>query len=105
MRLLLRVLLVTLAPAAAADPAAAQSAPAENRAAVTVQGRVLDPMQMGIAGASVTASASRGPEVAASTDQTGPFTLTLPAGHYSLRISAPGFADAVQPVAIDTATR
>jgi len=108
MRLLLRVLLVipvTLVTfVAAASPAAAQSAPAESRAAVTVQGRVLDPMQMGIAGASVTASASRGPQVAASTDQTGTFTLTLPAGHYSLKVSAPGFADAVQQVAIDSTT-
>jgi catecholate siderophore receptor len=103
MRQLLRVLLVTLVIAAAAGAAAAQSASAENRA-VTVQGRVLDPMQMGIAGASVTASANRGSDVAATTDQTGTFTLTLPAGRYVLRVSAPGFADAVQQVAIDAAT-
>jgi catecholate siderophore receptor len=103
MRRLLRVLLVTpsrISPAAAA----AQSAPAQDRVATgTVQGRVLDPMQAGIAGANVTASASQGSEVATTTDQTGTFTLMLPAGRYVLKVSAPGFADAAQQVAIDSA--
>jgi catecholate siderophore receptor len=115
MRESLRALLVTLSlsltlslgpwgPATGA--AAAQSGPAQNHlatAAATVEGRVLDPMQAGIAGARVTArSTSPAPEVTGTTDQAGVFTLTLPSGHYLLTVSAPGFADAEQQVAVDS---
>ena len=101
MRTLFSVLLVVivLAPAVwAADPEPSQSA----AGMVSIEGRVLDPMQMGIAGARVTAtSVDRGAEVATTSDQTGAFTMPVPVGRYTLKASAPGFVDASLPVAAD----
>jgi catecholate siderophore receptor len=70
---------------------------------VSIEGRILDPMQMGIAGAVVTAtSVDRGAEVATTTsDQTGAFTMPVPVGRYIVKASAPGFVDASLPVTAD----
>ncbi|HKE84612.1 MAG TPA: TonB-dependent siderophore receptor [Vicinamibacterales bacterium] len=102
MRTLFSALLVVivLAPAVwAADPEPAQSA----ARMVSIEGRILDPMQMGIAGARVTAtSVDRGAEVATTTsDQTGAFTIAVPVGRYTVKASAPGFVDASLPVTAD----
>ena len=70
-------------------------------ATVTVEGRVLDPMQIGIAGAQVTATSADAVETQAVTDQTGSFTLKLPVGRYTLTVSAAGFADATQLLVAD----
>jgi catecholate siderophore receptor len=104
MRHSLRVLLATFVVSAANAATAAQSAAGDNRAAVTVQGRVLDPMQMGIAGATVSLSVNGEPAIGVTTDQAGTYTLALPPGLYAVTVSAPGFADAVQQIAIDATT-
>src|SRR5262245_55901656 len=66
-----------------------------------VQGRVLDPSNAAVAGAHVMAipeGSSAGPS--AVSDQTGQFTLILPVGNYTFRISARDFLEASQPVEV-----
>jgi catecholate siderophore receptor len=94
------VLVTTILLIALSGPVRADSESAQRDvtpATVTVEGRVLDPMQMGIAGAQVIATSADTLEVRAFTDQMGSFTLHLPAaGRYTLKFSAPGFAEAEQ---------
>src|SRR5215510_1094918 len=83
---------------------AADSEPSQSAARmVSLEGRILDAMQMGIAGALVTAtSVDRGAEIATTTsDQTGAFTMPVPVGRYIVKASAPGFVDASLPVTAD----
>jgi catecholate siderophore receptor len=72
----------------------------EDAAVVTIDGRVLDQMEAGIAGAQVVVTDSAGVETSAVTEQTGSFTLRVAPGGYMLRISAPGFEEVVQPLAL-----
>jgi catecholate siderophore receptor len=94
-------LLVLLAFAIAPRPSAAQSPQPSDPAPAIVEGRVLDPMQAGVASALITAVAAGGGETTATTDQAGSFTLRLPAaGRYLLKVSSPGFTDASQEIAV-----
>ena len=69
-------------------------APSSSEPEFPLQGRVLDAMCAPIAGARVTATATGRPARFAITDQAGTFTLALPAGRYTVRVSADGFIDA-----------
>ena len=67
----------------------------------SLRGRVLDPNRAVVAGAQVFAEAKgRPPGVTAVTDQNGEFSLALEPGEYSVRVSAPGFAEASQAVSL-----
>ena len=104
MRQRLSTILATLALlSSAAGLKAAGPEPSQQAAGlVTLQGRVLDPMQGGIANARVTATgAGQATGVSAVTDATGGFTLALPAGRYTLDVSAPGFSDVSQSLTVD----
>jgi catecholate siderophore receptor len=92
---LLRPLAAFAAPGIAQANSSGLSATESPR--VTIQGRVLDPMRMPIAGARVTAvpdSQRSGPSTL--TDQRGEFTLAVDSGRYTIRVDAPGFVDASQ---------
>jgi catecholate siderophore receptor len=71
-------------------PLAAADAPG-----ATLQGQVLDETRAPLPGAQVAAT-PEGPGAASSTvtDVRGEFTLTLPAGRYTLTVAAPGFVEA-----------
>src|ERR1700704_1386787 len=64
---------------------------------VTIQGRVLDPMRMPIAGARVAAVPdTQGSSPSTLTDQRGEFTLAVDSGRYTIKVGAPGFIEASQ---------
>jgi catecholate siderophore receptor len=82
----------------AADPEPLQRA----ATLVTLEGHVLDPMQGVIANARLTATgAGQATGISAVTDATGAFTLTLPAGRYTLEVSAAGFSDVSQALTVE----
>jgi catecholate siderophore receptor len=77
--------------------AAALAAPPEPR--FTLQGRVLDPTGAGVASAELTAAAlEQSATLKAHCSATGEFALVLPRGTYTVRVTAPGFVDAVASV-------
>ena len=98
--LLAAVFLSLLRPLAAfAEFGVAQTTPrglsGSEGSRVTIQGRVLDPMRMPIAGARVTAVPdSQGSSPSTLTDQRGEFTLAVDSGRYTIKVGAPGFLEA-----------
>ena len=58
----------------------------------TLRGRVLDPAGAVVVGSEITAIGGDGKERKAQTNQTGDFSLNLPAGNYTVRVTSPGFA-------------
>ncbi len=66
---------------------------------VRVQGKVLDPARVPIAGARITAVVEGGAlGVSTLSGPSGDFTFDLAPQRYSIRVSAEGFADAIQPI-------
>lgn len=63
-----------------------------------VSGRVLDPDGAVIAGATVVAEVQGRPTASTRTNDKGEFFLTLPAGEYTIKVSAEGFAENTQSV-------
>jgi catecholate siderophore receptor len=90
----LRVLQIILFIGAAT--AATQAA--ELLAQAQLRGKVLDPNRAAVAGAQVTAIRKGLPSSSTVTNINGEFSLVLEAGEYTLKISAPGFADATQTI-------
>jgi catecholate siderophore receptor len=75
-----------------------QSAPAQT----LLRGRVLDPARAVIIGAVVVAERNGGAaRVSATTGKDGDFYLQLEPGEYTLRVTAPGFAEAAQSVTLN----
>ncbi len=69
----------------------------------TITGRILDTTQAALAGAQVQAFRSPGePALTATSNPTGDFILNLPAGPYTLQITAPGFLEYRAPVTAPT---
>ena len=106
-RLLLAAVFLTLLRPLAAFAALgiAQANPpglsASEGSRITIQGHVLDPMRMPIAGARVTAVPdSQGSGPSTFTDQRGEFALAVDSGRYTIRVGAPGFLDASQRIVI-----
>jgi catecholate siderophore receptor len=82
-----------------AVPLAAAALAAHPEPRFRFQGRVLDPTGAGVASAELTAKALEQPAtLEARTTATGEFTIVLPRGTYSVRVTAPGFVDAVASV-------
>ncbi len=78
-----------------------QVAPAQS----SLRGRVLDPNRAVIAGALVVAEVEGRPaSINAVTDQNGEFSLPLEPGEYTVRVTAPGFAEASQVVRLARTT-
>lgn len=63
-----------------------------------VRGRILDPDGAVISGATVIAETTGRQVATTKTNDRGEFFITLPAGEYTLRVSADGFAETVQSV-------
>ena len=83
-------------------PASFASAGSSDTAAprFTIEGRVLDPLKAPIAGARVTAVADgQAQGVGTTSDARGDFSLSLPAGTYTLTVQADGFTAAAQHIA------
>jgi len=80
---------------APARPAFAQAAPN-----AVVQGTVMDPMRAPVSGAVVTATVTTAPVASAQTGTDGRFSLDLPAGTYTVTVSAPGFADVAERITV-----
>ncbi|HET6899678.1 MAG TPA: TonB-dependent receptor, partial [Vicinamibacteria bacterium] len=76
---------------------AVEASPADAR--FTLEGKVLDSTRAAVAAAEVTAVPEAGGRGAFTrTDARGEFRFALRAGRYTIRIVAPGFLDAAQPV-------
>ena len=94
---LTRVLLFSVA-------AGASLAYGQTTSQTPLRGRVLDPNRAAVAGAQVVAESQGRPSGTASvTDQNGEFSLSLAPGEYTLKVSAPGFAEASQSVSFGRA--
>jgi outer membrane receptor protein involved in Fe transport len=63
-----------------------------------VRGRILDPDGAVVSGATVIAETSGRQVATTKTNDRGEFFITLPAGEYTLKVSADGFAETVQSV-------
>jgi catecholate siderophore receptor len=70
---------------------------------VLIRGRVLDPNHAGIAGAAITLQSVTS-RFSASSDGKGDFSLAVPSGEYALKVSADGFAGAVQTITVTPAS-
>ena len=68
--------------------------PAQSAPGGSIDGRVIDPAGEPIPGASVSAHLGQSRAVGGTTDAEGRFSLPLPPGAYTLRVSAEGFDDA-----------
>src|SRR2546423_1790324 len=69
---------------------------------VSLNGRVLDATQAGIAGAQITAIAEgQSSEVSTVSGERGDFSLPLPPGKYTVQIAANGFEKFSQSVDVD----
>src|SRR5678815_5653167 len=62
------------------------------------RGRVLDPNGAAIPGATVSAEATGRQPALTTTNENGEFFILLAPGEYSLKVSAPGFAETLQVV-------
>jgi len=61
---------------------------------ILLHGTVVDPVQLGVAGAKVTAiPEGRTAGTSTLSDSNGEFSFTLPPGRYTVRIAAPGFSE------------
>src|SRR5437016_2867159 len=61
---------------------------------ILLHGTVVDPVQLRVAGAKVTAiPQGRGAGTSTLSDSNGEFSFTLPPGRYTVRIAAPGFSE------------
>jgi catecholate siderophore receptor len=72
------------------------AASASGQQAVTIRGRVFDPMQAPIAGARISAEGSGKQAVATFSSPSGEFLLRLPPGPFTLHVSADGFSDVLR---------
>ena len=69
-----------------------------------LRGKILDPNRAVVAGARVVAEAKGRPSgSSAVTDEGGEFTLTLEPGEYTLKVTAPGFAEATRVLTLGRA--
>jgi catecholate siderophore receptor len=69
--------------------------------ALSLHGKVLDPMGAPVAAARVTVVPDGGaPTVSAVTDSSGTFTLSLEPGRYTITVVFPGFADASRTISV-----
>jgi catecholate siderophore receptor len=72
----------------------------DSTAMVAIDGKVLDTTRAPIAAAAVTATTPGGRASSAWTDAAGTFTLVLEPGPYTIRIAAPGFTEASEPLTV-----
>src|SRR6266446_803186 len=91
------LLLLTLAAGAMICQAQLMSDP------VLVRGRALDPNHAAIAGATVTMQSVQS-GFSASSNGSGDFSLAVPSGEYVVKVSADGFAGAVQTITVTQTT-
>jgi catecholate siderophore receptor len=95
--LVLLVCLTSFPPLTTTAAAAAVTEPEATR--FTLRGRALDPTGAPIASASVTSVRDSGvPGPSATTDARGAFVLALDPGHYTITVTADGFAPASVPI-------
>jgi catecholate siderophore receptor len=67
----------------------------------TVRGRVLDQNRAAVVGASVVVEQpGRDITLSATTDQNGEFSLAVPPGEYTVKVTANGFSDALQTISL-----
>src|SRR5262245_20128910 len=89
----------SLSPRLGATAATAAVPQSQDATSPNFRGTVLDGTRAPIPGARVTATSDRGGQpLETLTNAQGSFTLALPPGQYSIRISATGFTAALQTV-------
>src|SRR5262249_3239683 len=70
----------------------------------TLHGKILDPSNAAVAGAAITAMSNGRAEATALSDQDGRFSLALPQGKHTIRITAPGFSEIAEAVDLTQTT-